>query len=112
MKIALIVCNHGNTSLTVSSKLRDELPDWKFLARGAIDKIPTDSEIKESSVIITPFSDERIAKLKSIKIENSFWVKWVELFKRVEGKPILKYFDSQTDDFVDFKKLALQIKNV
>ncbi|MFH0972329.1 MAG: hypothetical protein V1835_07260 [Candidatus Micrarchaeota archaeon] len=109
MKTVLVVCNHGNTSQDVGANLRRELPDYLFLARGAIDRVPSDEEIKDAIAVVIPFSNERIEKLKSMRIENSFWAKWLEFLKRIEGKPIFKYFDSGKDDFVDFHVLAEQI---
>ena len=112
MKTILVVCNHGNTSQMVSLELKRQMEDCEFLARGALTKVPTDLEISNAAAIILPFDETYLARLESGNMVNSFFKLWVQFYKRIKGKPIFKYMDSKTGDFVDFLSLAGELRKI
>lgn len=91
-KLVLVVCNTGHSSQMVAARLSSRLgEEYEFVPRGALARIPTEQELSNAKLVLTPF-DEADFKVKMKGDELSeYYIGWMKFFNDNKGKKIIAY---------------------
>jgi hypothetical protein len=91
-KLVLVVCNVGRSSQLVAARLGAKLGEkYEFLARGALATKPSEKELEDAQLILTPFDENEFREKMEGDKGSEYYEGWMGFFSQNRDRRIISY---------------------